>query len=161
MLRTSGSMAFAGCRALCTSRTTWSLSAAPMMAGGCSMKYFLIVDDDPAFRRATTRQLSPYGKTVEAPSAETAVRFLDATMFDAVITDFEMPHQNGVWLLERVRERQPDARRVLMSGSEPQGLAAHIGSGLVQKWLPKPFTDIELLACARLLPAMQRGTPPA
>jgi len=111
------------------------------------MKHFLVVDDDPAICRAVTRLLSPYTKTVEAPNAEAATRLLDKLTFAAVISDFQMPYQNGIWLLEQARSKQPNALRVLMSGSEPPDLAKHQSTGLVQQWLSKPFTEENFFAC--------------
>jgi len=116
------------------------------------MRYVLIVDDDPAMRRAIERMLAGHCETVLVETAEHAVRLLDELVFDVVISDRELarPGQGGVWLLGQVRERQPDALRVLMSGSEPQDLTDHIDSGLVQKWIPKPFDPEEMLGCLKM-----------
>jgi DNA-binding NtrC family response regulator len=111
------------------------------------MARVLLVDDEPSILTAFSRILSSHCELVTASTAAEAAGCLDHGVFDVVITDFDMPGHNGAWLLYRVAERQPGALRVLMSGDEPRDLAAHVATGLVQKWLPKPFAHGELLAC--------------
>jgi len=114
------------------------------------MARVLLVDDEPAILNALRRMLPCSWETVMAANAGDAARLLDGPSFDVVITDFDMPDHDGAWLLHRASEKQPHALRVLMSGAEPPQLVAHIESGLVQKWMPKPFAAAEVLACVEM-----------
>jgi len=117
------------------------------------MAHVLVVDDEPLIRKSITRTLMSHFDTVEAADGSSAALLLGGQVFDVVISDRDMPNRNGVWLLEQVRDKQPGALRVLMSGHDPVDLAAYLSSGLVQKWLPKPFSSAELLVCLGIKPA--------
>lgn len=117
------------------------------------MARILLVDDEPAILNALRRMLPSPWEVVTAANAGEAAVLLDGSAFDVVITDFNMPDHNGAWLLHRTSAMRPHALRVLMSASQPPQLVADIESGLVQKWLPKPFSADEVLACVE----MRRG----
>lgn len=81
----------------------------------------LLVDDDEHTRyivRRTLRKLADL-HVREAASGEEAMRLLEAGEVDCVLTDFNMGEKNGVDVLCYAMERQPRARRVLMSGTLP------------------------------------------
>ncbi|MCP4675794.1 MAG: response regulator [Deltaproteobacteria bacterium] len=106
----------------------------------------LIVDDEMLVRRGVCRMLTECSSVESAASAEQAFLVLGETSFHAVVTDFQMTEQDGFWLLEKVRHLQPSARRVLMSSLQPPGLDDHQLSGLVQRFLAKPFSPTDLLS---------------
>lgn len=85
----------------------------------------LVVDDDEHTRyivRRTLRKLARPLDVREAASGEEAMRLLEADEVDCVITDFNMGEKNGVDVLCYALERQPRARRVLMSGTLPMAM---------------------------------------
>ena len=49
-------------------------------------------------------------------------------------------------MLEAARASSPDARRVLISGTDPAGLDEALASALVHMFIPKPFDLAELRA---------------
>jgi DNA-binding NtrC family response regulator len=114
------------------------------------MPRVLLVDDEPAILNALRRMLPSPWEAMTAGNASDAALLLAGSAFDVVITDFNLPDHDGAWLLRRASEKQPHALRVLMSASAPPQLAAHIESGLVQKWMPKPFTVDDVWACLGL-----------
>ena len=80
----------------------------------------LLVDDDEACRFVVKRSLDRLGLALqvhEARDAEDAMQVLDTTPVDVVLTDYKMNGKNGVDVLCYTMERQPHARRVLMSGT--------------------------------------------
>jgi DNA-binding NtrC family response regulator len=106
----------------------------------------LVVEDDPLIQRLLGQMLSEDWTVRTASSVEEAIEQLDLFEFDAVVADLELGDRgrNGLWLLERVRERQPTAKRLLMSGHhEPLREASQSGNVIA---LPKPFTGADLLA---------------
>lgn len=107
----------------------------------------LIVEDEPAQLRLLSLYLMRHCSVVSAPDAKTAVRHLESGRLDAVLCDYAMPDRNGMWLLEQARIKAPEALRVLFSGRDLPMLKEHIKSGLVHRFLPKPVTAKDLLAC--------------
>src|SRR6185312_3746598 len=89
-----------------------------------SSPHVLLVDDSPdglLVRRALLEEL---GYTVEvAGNGEEGLKLFHASNFDVVVTDYRMPRMNGVELIKRIRQTNPNARIVLLSGFvEPLGL---------------------------------------
>ncbi|MFB6196813.1 MAG: response regulator, partial [Halobacteriaceae archaeon] len=67
----------------------------------------LHVDDEPGFADTVSEFLEREDDriTVEtAREAEAGLDALDETEFDCIISDYEMPGQNGIEFLETVRE---------------------------------------------------------
>ncbi len=84
----------------------------------------LLVDDNPdglVVRRILLQEL---GCRVEiAAGAEEALERIVSERFDIVVTDYRMPGMNGAELIGRIRQLQPEARIILLSGFvEPLGL---------------------------------------
>jgi CheY-like chemotaxis protein len=110
----------------------------------------LIVDDYVVVLRALRRVIAHAGHEVRmAEDAEAGFAMVEAELFDIVITDLDMGARDGIWLLERVRARQPDALRVLSSGSTSD-VRLHLSSGLVQCLLAKPVEPEALRRVLRL-----------
>ncbi len=105
----------------------------------------LIVDDDEQVLRVSVRLLCRTWQIQTAHSAKEAAHYLQMMHFDAILTDFEMPNENGLWLLAEVRALQPNAKRVLFSGSGPRDLFVHLQSGLVHDFVSKPTSREALL----------------
>ena len=72
---------------------------------------------------------------------------------DLLLTDFEMPHMNGVQLAAAIREFRPRIGVVLMSGSHNLEAA----SGLESTFLSKPFTPRLLVETITGLLGNSRG----
>jgi CheY-like chemotaxis protein len=89
-----------------------------------SIPHILLVDDSRdglLVRRALLEEL---GYTVEvAENGEKGLALFQASNFDVVVTDYRMPKMNGVEMIARIRQIDPHARIVLLSGFvEPLGL---------------------------------------
>jgi CheY-like chemotaxis protein len=84
----------------------------------------LLVDDNRDGLLVRRALLEEAGCTVEiAINGEEGLKLFDASTFDVVVTDYRMPRMNGTELIERVRQRNPNARIILLSGFvEPLGL---------------------------------------
>ena len=95
-----------------------------MKTSPVSIPHILLVDDNPdglLVRRALLEEL---GYTVEvAENGERGFALFQASNFDVVVTDYRMPKMNGVEMIARIRQIDPHARIVLLSGFvEPLGL---------------------------------------
>jgi DNA-binding NtrC family response regulator len=106
----------------------------------------LIVDDDVHVLNASRRLLCDEWEVETAGSAEQAVVLLRVNRYNAILSDFDMPGKNGVWLLSEVKRSNPKTRRVLISGTYPHGYSSHMESGVVECFLPKPANRPTILA---------------
>ena len=112
----------------------------------------LIVDDQPDLLRLFSLWLRGSCASAVARDAVSALTMLAEQSFDAIVTDYDMPGHTGLWLLERVRERAPAIRRVLMSGTERASFRAAIDSGLVAMFVQKPLDRGSFLQALRVGP---------
>src|SRR6201992_3195514 len=102
----------------------------------------LLVEDDELIRATTAEMLSEIGCEVkEAANAEAALKVLDDSPVDALLTDVGLPGVSGLQLARDARSRRPEIRLVLASGdSGLQSEAAQLGAVLVVK----PYTPESL-----------------
>jgi CheY-like chemotaxis protein len=79
----------------------------------------LLIDDSDAIRLTVGALLEDLGHTVvEASSIAEGRRRLDEARFDVALVDLHLPDGLGTTLIAELRERQPEAARVLLSGSD-------------------------------------------
>lgn len=84
----------------------------------------LFVDDDRPVRVAFTRSLRGGEFTVElAADGEEALQLAKDTTYAVVAVDYRMPGLDGLQLVSRLRELQPDATYMLVSGEIDLDLA--------------------------------------
>jgi PAS domain S-box-containing protein len=103
----------------------------------------LLVDDEELVRMSTAAMLMDLGfEVVEASSGEEALRLLDDTTPDLLLTDHLMPGMSGVELANEARLRVPALPTLIISGyAEVEGLAPDLPR------LTKPFRNSELAEC--------------
>ena len=76
----------------------------------------LVVDDHAQSRELFCEILTSAGYAVRAASdGLNAIRHMEETRFDVVLTDVSMPQMDGLELLTQIRDRWPDSRVVLHS----------------------------------------------
>ena len=119
----------------------------------------LVVDDDPAVRRACTRLLQSEGwVVVAAEHGRAAVEAMHEgrEQFDCVVSDVNMPELDGFGLIKEVRRHDDDLPILLMTGDPSlDGAVAAIDTGAVS-YIAKPF-DQETLASAVARAARRHG----
>ena len=77
---------------------------------------------------------------------EDAARFAERNRVDVVVSDYLMPRMNGIQLLGRVKELQPEASRVLLTGhSDKQSAIQAINQVALFQYLEKPWDNAQLL----------------
>jgi DNA-binding NtrC family response regulator len=108
----------------------------------------LVVDDDEAVLDVLGGQITLAGYEADLTlSPRDALDSLRRTRYAAIVSDYKMPEMSGLDLLARAREIQPGATRILVTGV--LGLEAMMGSiesGLLHRFLAKPWARVELLA---------------
>ena len=76
----------------------------------------LVVDDHEQRRDRFCKVLTSAGYAVRtAADGMNAIRHLEETRFDVVLTDFAMPQMDGLELLTKILDRWPDSRVVVHS----------------------------------------------
>jgi two-component system response regulator HydG len=110
----------------------------------------LVVDDAPHTLEVLQRNLSSKGYQVfVANNVSEAVRILESTTVDLVITDLKMPKVSGIDLIRHVRENYKDTEIMMITGYPTiEGAVKAIKTG-AEEYLTKPFTDEELYSAVR------------
>ncbi|MFB6301464.1 MAG: PAS domain S-box protein [Haloferacaceae archaeon] len=111
----------------------------------------LHVDDEPELAEMTADMLSREDDRFEVVTATNATDGLDLFTqqeFDCVVSDYEMPRQNGIEFLEAVRETYPDLPFILYTGKGSEEIASDaIAAGATDYLQKGSGTDqYELLA---------------
>jgi DNA-binding NtrC family response regulator len=105
----------------------------------------LIVDDEPIIGK---RLQQVFGKTgIEAVTFTNplrAVEAMEAERFSIVITDYRMAEMDGLEVLHRVRQLNPKAKVIMITGYPSQELEAAAVQGGVFEFMAKPFRMDEL-----------------
>lgn len=111
----------------------------------------LFVDDEPAVLSALRRLLRPLGhRILLAESGAAAIEILEKESVDLVMSDMRMPQMDGAQLLQVVRQRWPDAMRLLLTGyADISSTIAAINQGEIHRYIAKPWDDQELMLSLR------------
>jgi two-component system KDP operon response regulator KdpE len=119
----------------------------------------LVVDDEPAIRRALKSPLMELGFQVsEASRGEEALLTLRAATYDVVLLDVNMPGIGGIETLRRIRAfapRLPILMLTVRDGEEDKVEALELGA---DDYVTKPFSTRELIA--RIRTAIRRVHAP-
>jgi CheY-like chemotaxis protein len=120
----------------------------------------LIVDDEPAVRRAVAALLNEVGyRLFEASHGGEALQVLvqHPGRVDLVLTDVRMPGTDGSQLARILAERWPGIRVLYMSGQPGDVLDGFDLPAAGLPLLEKPFSREELLS--RIADALAEGPP--
>lgn len=111
------------------------------------LKSALVVDDDPSIVLMVQLMLERLGFKVDLARNGREAQCLvdDERFYDLVVTDLSMPYVDGFELAEWVRKFTKKTRVVIISGCLTDGdIDRFIKSGLVDRWIAKPFGFREL-----------------
>jgi DNA-binding NtrC family response regulator len=110
----------------------------------------LIVEDEPTMRIALSDALRAKGYTVaEAADGGEGLRAIQDEHFDMLITDLRLPRVDGLQLLARTQEIQPDCAVVLITAYATVETAVTAIKQGAYDYLTKPFDMEELLLIVR------------
>jgi two-component system response regulator HydG len=120
------------------------------MTQSAEKERLLVVDDAVHTLEVLQRNLTSKGYLVfTAKSVDEAIRILETTTVDLVITDLKMPKVSGIDLIRHVRENFKDTEVMMITGYPSiQGAVKAIKTG-AEEYLTKPFTDEELFSAVR------------
>jgi two-component system response regulator HydG len=110
----------------------------------------LAVDDAPDTLELLQRNLEAEGYTVfTASSVAEAIRVLDKSPVDIVITDMKMPEVTGLDLIRHVRQNLPGTGIIVITGYPSVNGAVEAMKTGAEEYVSKPFTSKELSAAVR------------
>ncbi len=113
-------------------------------------KRVLVVDDDESLRRVTQVQLEQAGfETRTAADGTEALRVLQKSPADLVITDLKMPGMSGLELLRRIRTDYPDVLVVMLTAFGTVESAVEAMKSGAYDYITKPVHPDELELVAR------------
>jgi len=77
---------------------------------------------------------------------EAAAAFAAGNRVDVAVSDFLMPKMNGIQLLSKIKESQPETSRVLLTGhADKQSAIQAINQVALFQYLEKPWDNQQLL----------------
>jgi two-component system, OmpR family, KDP operon response regulator KdpE len=122
----------------------------------------LVVDDEPAIRRALRPPLTELGfEMTEASRGEMALELLRTEPFDAVLLDVNMPGIGGIETLRRIRSMAPRLPVIILTvrdREEEKVGALEMGA---DDYVTKPFGVRELVARIRAAVRRVQAAPAA
>ena len=100
----------------------------------------LIVDDERVALKNLEYIMKKEGyEVVSTQSGANAIRYLDEQQFDAVLTDMRMEKVDGMQVLKKCRERQPDAEVIMITGYATLEAAVETMKHGAFSYIAKPF----------------------
>ncbi len=112
------------------------------------MHRLMLVDDEDNILRALQRAFrSQKDWEIETYcDPEAALRRAQTANFDLFLSDYRMPGMNGVRFLTEVKNLQPEAMRLILSGhTDLQALLSAINQAEIYRFVTKPWSDYEII----------------
>jgi signal transduction histidine kinase len=114
-----------------------------------SQSNILIVDDDLALLQALPQTLNLRLHDIKVDTADSALGALEQIQdheYDVIVSDIKMPGMDGLVLLEKIRELQPDTPTLLITGHGEHDLAIQALRVGAYDFIQKPIDRDYLVA---------------
>jgi DNA-binding NtrC family response regulator len=124
-------------------------------------KTLLIVDDEPAVRRAMRRRLERGYRILEAEDGPAALAALDREKPDLVLLDLHLPRLDGVEALSEMLEARAGLPVIMVTGDQDEDRAKLAMERGACDYVTKPidWDYLELSIAANLLGRAGAGRP--
>jgi DNA-binding NtrC family response regulator len=101
----------------------------------------LCIDDEPAILRSFSRLMARMEVDVDlAETAAAAVDFANKHDYAVIVTDYRLPERNGIELARALRDLQPRATYILVSGASDADLVREATrDGIIDRIITKPW----------------------
>src|SRR3989338_1160093 len=112
----------------------------------------LVIDDEPFIKNILTILLEMEGYSVSPfDNGLDAIKEAKKSKYNIIISDYFLPHMNGIELIQKVRELHPYIASILITGvGDEQTIIDAFTKGHVNSYLTKPFSNEEILKITRL-----------
>ncbi len=109
------------------------------------MKSVLVIDDDPLIRKTLSSYLSKKGfEAVAAENGEEGLQKYEEHIPDLVILDIRLPDVDGLEVLGRIREKNPNASIIIMTAYDDMKTTIEAIKLGAFEYLVKPLDYVEL-----------------
>jgi len=110
----------------------------------------LVMDDEEAMRDSCRQALSRDGNRVAvAEDGLKGLALMKRESFDLVILDLKMPGLSGMEVLKKIKEDNPEATVIVITGYATVESAVEAMKGGAYDFIPKPFTPDSLRAIVK------------
>ncbi len=114
------------------------------------MKKILVIDDELIIRVSCERALSSEGYEVKAVSSGSeGLALLEKEPFTLILLDLKMPGMDGMDVLEKINEKWPEAKVIVITGYSTVETAVKVLRSGAFNYIEKPFTPDTLLAAVK------------
>src|SRR3972149_3993808 len=112
----------------------------------------LVIDDEPFIKNILTILFEMEGYSVLSfDSGLDAFEQAKKSKYDIIISDYFLPHMDGIELIQKVKELHPYIASNLITGvGDEQTVIDAFTKGHVNSYLTKPFSNEEILKITRL-----------
>lgn len=119
----------------------------------------LVVDDEPAIRRALRASLTELGFIIEEASrGEDAIQLVQMKLYDAVLLDINMPGMGGIKTLLKLRAMFPRMPILMLTVQDSEDSKINALERGADDYITKPFSMRECMA--RIRSAVRRSQTP-
>ena len=109
------------------------------------MKSVLVIDDDPLIRKTLSSYLSKKGfEALVAEDGEEGILKYEEHIPDLVILDIRLPDVDGLEVLGRIREKNPNASIIIMTAYDDMKTTIEAIKSGAFEYLVKPLDYVEL-----------------
>ncbi|OQY48513.1 MAG: hypothetical protein B6240_04640 [Desulfobacteraceae bacterium 4572_87] len=106
----------------------------------------LVMEDDVAISAALDMILTEAGYNIDlAETGEAALELFEKKDFDLIIADLKLPGINGMEVIKQIKEKKPEMQVVVITGVGTQPIASEALELGAHDFLPKPFTDDQIM----------------
>ena len=106
------------------------------------MSKLLIIDDEEGIRKVLTLSLASDGYDVSAAAGgEEGIEIFKKESPSIILTDIKMPGMDGVETLKKIKELNPDAEVIMITGHGDMDLAIEALKLDASDFLNKPIKD--------------------
>jgi len=103
----------------------------------------LIVDDEPIIRDLCARTLKDY-RILQAENGQEALRVLEHEKVDLILVDVMMPIMNGLDLLQKIKEQDPEQLVIVMTGYADKDIILRALKAHADDFIHKPINLLQL-----------------
>ncbi len=110
----------------------------------------LVVDDELDLVDTCVRLIERLGYVcLKAFDGPQAIAIMHAEHPDLIVTDFNLPHGDGLEILRRAHENRPEIPVIMMTGYHTPDMAQAASEAGARAYLRKPFLTSELTRAVR------------
>ena len=110
------------------------------------LPHILLMEDEPSVAKGLKMVMDEQGYQVDwAATGEAALEAFWSGRFDLLVADIRLPDIDGMEVIERVKDKEPDTPVVIITGYPSMSSAIKAVKIGVTDYLRKPFTEEEFM----------------